>query len=736
MASAWDSTPAIAPARGAAAPASAAGSASAPAVSAWDATVAPLPPAPARSFLDQFGDFLTATGHHLANLPHGAAQFVQNDLAGQSRLYQSWTKDLPSPVQAAIEAIPGVGMLTTDNMLSRKLIADATSDNAALASREAAYQKSTPNSMGALLGAGTGELTSLAIGGIPRGLAAAGDYVAGKAAPYLPTVAQKLGAKLASGATQGAVVGAAQPVATAAPTLTDLVTGEQPPDYWTQKAHQAELGAALGGTLPAAGAGVSAAWNAGKRAALPITNPSGYAAQQIAHQLGADAPTIASDLAGAPTYVPGSVPTAAQAGADPRLVMMEKALANQSPEFKAALAARENANNAARLEAVGNVAQTPDALAQALAKRSAVTGPMRDFTVTNGNPVPVGSIQGALGSLEGGPLGVRPTIGGAASAMRSELGGFTNVTPPDTLTNTPGAATASPAMLDALRQNANDYLSKFAPQGFVGTQEQAAMTPIKSAIVEAIDAANPGHKLSTGGWGQGLEQAGPVAPSYRDYLSEFAKRSVPINTMEVGQQLQAKLLSGGLNSAGDAAAALPGYRSALAQALRNSDFAIDPQAQAALEGVQADLQRATISNSIKSGGSDTAYNQGAGKAFLRALGAESESNVPAAVAGGATLATTGSTKAAAGAAVGAKKAGGWVTNRVGNSLGDLLLDPQALAAALKASAQPAAPAAPSAFGRLGRVTPAMAAALASELLKPQAPQVVGPYGQPAQSYRP
>jgi len=715
-ASAWDTTPAApaAPARAAVAPASAAGAASTPALSAWDATTATAPPAPARGLVDQASDFLSAFGHHLANLPTGLAQTALHSVASEAN---------------------GMGDLVPQFLKSGLSNLSANFDRQ-IRDRETGYQKATPTDAGSVLGATAGEIAPFVVSGPSKALAGVGDYVAGKVAPVLPQVAAKVGSRVAAGAAQGAAMAVAQPVA-AAPTVTDLVTGNAAPDFWDQKLGQAEMGAALGGAIPAAGTGIGAAWNASKRAMAPIVNPSGYAAQQIAQQLGADAPKVGGDLAAAPTYVPGSMPTAAQAGADPRLVMMEKALSNQSPSFKAALAARENANNAARLDAVGNVAQTPDALAQALAQRSAVTGPMRDFTVTNGNPVPVGSIDSALTSLQNGSLGVRPTIGGAAGSMRSALGDMTTVTPADTLSNMPGSATASPSMLDALRQNANDYLSKYAPQGFVGTQEQAAMTPVKSAIVDAIDAANPGHKLSNGGWGQGFEQAGPVAPSYRDYLAEFAKRSVPINTMEVGQQLQAKLLAGGLNSAGDAATALPGYRSALAQALRNSDFAIDPTAQAALEGVQSDLQRATISNSIRTSGSDTAYNAGAGKAFLRALGGATESNVPAAVAGGATLAATGNTAAAAGAAMGAKKAGGWVTGRVSDALGDLLLDPQKLADALNATAKAPAGGAPSALSRyLDQLSPPAKALAISQLLQAQTPQVVGADPQRQQAYQP
>jgi len=223
-----------------------------------------------------------------------------------------------------------------------------------------------------------------------------------------------------------------------------------------------------------------------------------------------------------------------------------------------------------------------------------------------------------------------------------------------------------------------------------------------------------------------------VAPGYRDYLTEFAKRSVPVNTMQVGQDLEGKLLANALNSSGDPAATLPGYRSALAKALRETDYPIDPQAQKALEAVQSDLQRATISSSVRAPGSDTAYNAGAGTAFLRALGAGPEGNGKAAAAAAATLATTGSPKLAGGAAFGTKKAGDFIANRVGNALGDLMLDPQKLAQALMVGAQPLEQAAPTAFGQLGgRLTFAARNALISDLLKRQAPQVVSADAQPA-----
>jgi hypothetical protein len=688
MASAWDSTP-VAPV---------AASAPAKGNSAWDATpaAAPATAAAPRGFLGNAGDFLDAASHHVMKFVDGTGQLVEHGIAGAANL-------LP------------------DNPVSRAIARQNAADDLQSTQWEQAYQKRVPDGPWATAGAATGELAPFVLEAPGKALKFIGEGAEKLASRYLPSSVAKVGGKAAAGTATGAAMGLVQPV-TNQVSLQDLVDTDTPGqnDYWTQKAEQAGIGALSGGSLSGLGAGAGALYGKASGALQAAVNPTKYAAGQIRAQLGSQVPSVVSDLKSAPTYVPGSIPTAAQAAGTPQLVMMEKALNNNNKDFAAALLKRQNANNAARLATVGDVAKTPADLAAAVADRTRVTAPMRDFTVTNGNPVPVDGIQGALSSLENGSLGVRPTIGGAASSMRSAVNDFTNVTPPNTLTNTPGSATANPAMLDALRQNANDYLSKFAPNGVVGTQEQAAMMPVKSAIVDAIDAANPGHKLSNGGWGKGFEQAGPVAPSYRDYLAEFANRSVPINTMEAGQQLQAKLLAGSLNSAGDAAATLPGYRSALAQALRDSPYGIDPKAQAALEGVQSDLQRATISNSVRTPGSDTAFNQGAGKAFLRAMGASDGSSVPAALAATGTGLVTGSPMAAYGAAMGAKNAGGWLANRVGEATGKLLLDPQLLAAELSAQGTPITM--PALASRLGN--PALAAALLLQLQQQHAPEKV------------
>jgi len=681
---------------------------------------APAAQTPPRSALEQAGDFLSATIHHAASLPWAAGQLVSNAVA------------------APFKWLP-------DNAVSRAVASFNADNNNIVADREAKYQASTPNSAGAYAGATVGSIAPFLTGGIGGGLQAAGDAAAARMAPMLPGAAQKLGSRVISGATQGAIAGAAQPVAqgTQSPTtLADLVAPQPPQQgsFWDQKADQVGLGAAFGGAAPVATAPVGAAVAAGKRAVTnsPILNPSGYAARQVGIQLGADAPRVASNLQSAPTYVPGSMPTSAQAGGNPTLVMIEKSLANNSKPFQQRLQSRQIDNNAARWDVINSVAKTPDDLQAAIDSRDAATAPMRDFTVTNGNPVPVGGVLDSINGVRNGPLGMRPTIGGATNDMASKVQGVSTTAPGSTLMNVPSSTTASPGMLDALRQNANDYLSKYAPNGAVGTQEQAAMAPIKSAIIDAIDAANPRRAPSAGGWGQGMEQAGPTAPGYRDYLAEFAKRSVPVNTMQLGQTLADQLGVKSADASGTPLLTLGNYTGRLAAALRGSPYAIDPDAQAALEGVQSDLQRATASSARTLGSSsDTAYNQDAGSTFLRSLGASSGGNGPAAAAGAAALAATGSAKTAGAAAFGTKKVGDFIANRVGNSLGDLMLDPQKLAQALMQGSPALSTQAPSAFRQLtGRIVPAARSALIAELLKAHAPQVVAPDQQKAEAYQP
>lgn len=175
--------------------------------------------------------------------------------------------------------------------------------------------------------------------------------------------------KVGMGVAGGAMLGGLQPVTTGADQgpMTKLITGDQAPSFAQQKLEQMGIGAMVGGVIP----GMAQAGRGLYGAVKPLVNPSGVASDFLGNILGSKAGQVAQNLRGAPSLVPGSMPTSAQVGGVPELVQVEKALANQSPDFKTALMDRQLGNNAARFDAVQNVAGTPASLQASVAARRA-----------------------------------------------------------------------------------------------------------------------------------------------------------------------------------------------------------------------------------------------------------------------------------------------------------------------------------------------------------------------------
>ena len=608
-------------------------------------------PKPAASapggFMSQLSDFGSALGHHVLSGLHGGAQLVENSVAASANL-------LP------------------DNPVSRAISSTAASDNKAIQDWEAKYQASTPNSAGAYTGATVGEVLPFLAGGAAGKLNDAGKYVAGKLLPDAAPLAQKM----ASGATQGAIVGAAQPVTTP-PTM----PGDPSPQgsYWQQKAAQILGSGATGGILPAAGSAISGGAHALWNAAKPVLNPSGVVAPLMSKMVG-DSPEALNALSKPQQIVPGSMPTTAQILATPEAVATEKAFANTSPAFKNQLANQANTNNAARMDAVQGLtgAAPDDALAAAIKARKVAALPWTDpttGTLATGKQVDATPILNQLSALGKSSLGMRPAIESAASDMADSIK-RAGTTDPNT-----GITMIGPGHLDVVRQNVRDFLAKYPSNHAVGSQQDAAFEPVRSAIVDSIEGANPG---------------------YRAYLAGYAKNSVPINTMEAARSIADNVGSAGrgANSSGTAQVTLPGYSAALAKALKNSPYGIDPEAQKTFQAVQQDLQRESISNSLRSPGSDTAYNLNAPGWLAKQLYGENFGGTPGAAKGvGAALGglggwfTGGGFGAAGGATAGAAamgKLGQLGQSRVNDIMARALSDPE-FAAQLAAQARKTTP---------------------------------------------
>ena len=440
------------------------------------------------------------------------------------------------------------------------------------------------------------------------------------------------------------------------------------------------LGGVAGAVLPSAALGTARAIRAipdnVRGVAQPFTNPNAYVGNQLASKLGPDAQTVADNIRNAPEFVPGSAPTTAQAGANPTLVATEKALANSSPDFKIGLANREAENNAARWNALGEIAQTPLDLKNSIANRDNAVSTLYNIAKQQNFPVDAPLTQ----------IMNRPTMR-AAIARAQQLSDEKSAGPilrtigmPNSVYGVPEAPQAMTGSgAHYIKMAIDDMLDPRSNSGFVGNS-QGALKDTRAAFMSWLESHSP---------------------EYSQARQTFSEMSPPINTMQAAQAIQDKLsgLGRALNTSGAPLMTAPGYASAMTNAIESQPFGIQPQAQTALENIGRDLQRSTISNSLRSPGSDTAYNI-ASKGWLgkQLYGSNFEGGGNAARGVGALGALlTGHPMVAGGILMGGKKLGGMAADRLNASLGELMLTPQGLLPyldAVKPTANGALPALP------------------------------------------
>jgi len=275
----------------------------------------------------------------------GASPYTLSDLRsaasgawhGVSSMVNNAANLVEKGVAAGLGAIPGV----RDTALTQAVARTADSD---VAAQSAADQNFAQN-------ASAGEKASAVIAPwlVPMsGLAKAGDAARAGVA-MLPgmggNVGRAIGTILANGTT-GAAASAGAPI--------DPEQG-----YWPQVGKNLLAGAGIGAGLPAVFNIARGAGGAVYNAARPLLNPLDYVGEGLANAIGDDAAQVAANIRGAQTFVPGSLPTTAQVAGNPLLVQTQKALDNQSPDFKNALLQRGIDNNAARWQALNQVAGTP-----------------------------------------------------------------------------------------------------------------------------------------------------------------------------------------------------------------------------------------------------------------------------------------------------------------------------------------------------------------------------------------
>lgn len=610
----------------------------------------PIPAtSPTPSKTGSVADFGAALGHHLMNLPHGLAQGIENSV-------NYFAQKLP------------------DNPVSQ-YIGDVTAqDNQAMTNREKQYQQSTPNNAASYAGAGVGEVAPFLFGGgLAKGLGAAGKMVGDVITPILPKSLAYAG-KLADFGTQGALIGAASPVAG--------------PDYGDQKLGQIGTGALTGPLVKMGGDALINTGSAIKNAAAPILSPEKYVARQLASKLGSDLPDVLNNIKTAPTFIQGSQPLTDQVAGSSTLVQMSKALQNASPDYKNAVVNRMADNDTQRLATLQGVAQTPQALSNAVATRSNFSSPFY-ASLESGLPVPTAPVFDQVNSVMNSSLGTDPAV---KKGLGDLMSGITS--------SQDANGAIRPDLLDGYRQNLNKFIAAHSSNGVVPSKVSAALEPIRQTIMDAVEQANPG---------------------YRAGLDQFRQLSVPINTLQAGQDLMGTLASKSQSANGNPMLTAQSYNSQLAKALRNQDYPIDPTAQTTLQNIGQDLLRETRSNSIRTPGSDTGYNLSADGWLANALygknfgGSKGSLSSPARLIGGVVGAAVGHTIGhplmGLGAGYGlAEKLASFAGNRVNKAAANLLSNPDAFASAVGAAQQNASnPASQAIANALRRYLPGIGA---------------------------
>ena len=470
---------------------------------------------------------------------------------------------LPHGGAQFIENIAGglAQRIAPDSPVANAIANVAMKDSEAMAQRERQYQSKVPDSAASYVGATAGQIAPFVFGGeLQKGLNLLGriptesaarlaQKVPGFIAPIVRAAGRSVG-----GALQGAAISSAAP--------------SFGPNYAAEKGTQAAIGGAVGGAIPPAVSTVKGIYQVGKGLLAPFTNPQLLARNAAERIAGSNAQQVVSRASNPEIFVKGSIPTTAQAAPTPELIQAEKTLAN-NPALKPQFVERELQNNAARIAAVQSVAGAPGELEQAVQERNRIAKNLYDWAFSHQEPI-TPWMKGQVTQLV-----KRPAIQGA--------------------------------MKDARRLAANEGIK------FNDATSVQGLHYVKTALDDKISSAlrqgnNNEARVLIGTRDKLLTLMEKISPTYAQARQEFAAASRPINTMEVANELLDKLNTNAYDANGMPKIDYRGYKSALSKAVNNSEYGIDPQAQAVLEGVQKDLQRTTISNSIRVPGSDTAFN--------------------------------------------------------------------------------------------------------------------------------
>lgn len=380
-------------------------------------------------------------------------------------------------------------------------------------------------------------------------------------------------------------------------------------------------------------------------------------AQDVLRASATNADDAARNLRAAQPLVPGSTPTAAQVARDPGLAQLERTMLN-NPEMAAPLQRRFLEQQAARNQAVRNVAGTDDYF-----------NAIRDGRRIFGNEDYARAMQ----------QGIDPQM---AQAMQPQI----------------QSLMARPSMQQA--QNVARRLAAESDQAIDDFGSIQGMDWLKKALDNQISAASqPGNALGRADL-RALMQTrddllsvlDEVAPAYREAGQNYAQMSRQVNSMEVARDLlrryepvsaqygnnsreMANAYQRALSDATDSVKRQTGMNLPLDSVMNHGDIT-------ALENVARDLARKQYTQEAgKAVGSNTAQNMVSQNLLRRFMG---PTGLPEGLVDNTVLQTLLRP---------VEFAGRLATPNIQNRMTELMLDPQATAAALQAARAYQAPAA-------------------------------------------
>jgi len=288
-------------------------------------------------------------------------------------------------------------------------------------------------------------------------------------------------------------------------------------------------------------------------------------------------------LAGAAPLVPGVRPTTAGTAFDPGLAASETAI--RALDQSGAFPSRISSNQQALLDAYRRLSGGPGSIPYAEAKRSGITGPMREQAFAGVTVQPeifqsgIGLVVNkAVQNVLDSPVGVRQDVESAMNWATSRI-----------------AKAGSPQELYEVRKDlAAAAQGKYNQENPSLRLAKGQLTDVIKSIDDVIEAA---------------------APGYSAYMSKYKKMSGPIDQMQLLQDIERKVTTGQPNLiTGEPVLAAGALRRQLATRAEDIGADLSAPAQRRLDNIITEINRgmAATAPGVKPPGSDTFKNMSMG----------------------------------------------------------------------------------------------------------------------------